>query len=649
MILLQASHIYKSFGEEKILEDVTLTVQNNERIGLVGANGAGKSTLLKIITGEIEADRGDIFKAKDVAIGYLSQDGGLESGRTVWEELQEAYRPLINQEQELRELESLMGDPCVIADKERYNQVSKRYATLEEQFRLADGYSYKATIRSILQGLKFVDEDHNNVISSLSGGQKTRLALAKLLMLKPDILILDEPTNYLDMETMAWLEKYLQSYQGSILVVSHDRYFLDNLMNTIFELENHQITRYNGNYSRFVQLKNERMEQQMAEYKKRQAEKARLKEFVEKNITRASTAGRAKARRKQLEKMQPLEAPVVNSEKVAISFDIRRKSGREVLTVQDLAVGYRNTTVAQNINFQIERGQRVGLLGPNGTGKTTLLKTIAGRLLPLEGEIWEGFHVTIGYHDQEQEHLSPHKTVLNELWDQYPALDEKDARAVLGRFLFSGDDVFKQVSTLSGGERARLALAKLMCQEANFLILDEPTNHLDIYSREALEAALLEYPGTLLFVSHDRYFINKIATVIFELDSGGITSYPGSYDYYIRKKNSLNESDKNTGDSNGTKNNQVDKKPGKGKLHYLRNKEKEREERRRLRRIDELERLIKETEKNIAALEEELYQPEVYGNHNIFKEKSEMLEHLNKTLEKYLEEWVLLEETQSER
>lgn len=646
MILLQASHIHKSYGAEKILDDVTLTVQENERIGLVGANGAGKSTLLKIINGDTDPDEGQVFKAKGINIGYLAQDGGLKSRRTIWEELLESFKPLLDQEQQLRELEVRMGDPSIIADEKKYRQVSERYAVLAEEFRRAGGYTYQASIRTVLQGLKFVDDEYNTVVSSLSGGQKTRLALAKLLMNKPDVLILDEPTNYLDMETMAWLEKYLQSYSGAILVVSHDRYFLDSLMNVIFELEHHKITRYNGNYSRFVKLKAQRLEQQLAEYKKYQAERVRLEEFVQKNIARDSTSGRAKSRQKQLEKMQPVEAPVTSSNNVGISFDIQRKSGKEVLTVKDLAVGYRGKPVARNINFQILRGQRVALLGPNGTGKTTLLKTIAGKLFPVEGQVLEGFHVTIGFHDQEQESLSMHKTVLNELWDHYPGMDEKDVRGVLGRFLFTGDDVFKEVSALSGGEKARLALAKLMCRQANFLILDEPTNHLDIYSREALEDALLEYPGTLLFVSHDRYFLNKIATRIIELTARGVTDYLGNYDYYLKKKAARSPgSDTNKSREKQAASSQNPKKPGKGKLQYLLTKEKEREERKRRRRLHELEKLIQETEDNIAALEKELYRPGVYNDHVVYREKNDTLEQLREQLEHYLEEWVSLEDS----
>lgn len=638
MIVLQAAHIFKSFGSVPVLVDATLTVQANEKIGLVGPNGAGKSTLLKIITGEMEPDSGDIFKAKAITTGYLAQESGFDTGSTVYDEMLAAFGPLIKQEQELRKLEKAMGEPSVIADNKKFRQVSERYANLAEQFRNARGYSYRATIDAILQGLKFLKNDYNAPVSSLSGGQKTRLALARLLMIKPDLLILDEPTNYLDKETTAWLERHLQSYPGAVLVVSHDRYFLDNLTQVIFELVNNKVTRYNGNYTRFLQLKLLQMEQQAREYAKYQEEKARLEEFINRNIARDSTSGWAKARRKQLEKMKQVEKPSSGIRTAGISFHIRQESGKEVLTVRDLSIGYSGKPVAQNIDFAICRGERVALLGPNGTGKSTLLKTIAGRAYPISGTISEGYHIIIAYHDQEQEDLSGYNTVLDELWNRYPYMDEKNVRRVLGRFLFTGEDVYKQVQSLSGGEKARLSLAVIMCQKANFLILDEPSNHLDIYSREALEASLLKYPGTLLFVSHDRYFINKIATRIIELTSHGVTEYPGNFDYYIEKK-SLNEQNKQ---SQTQKAQHKTGKPGKGKIHYLRAKEQEREERKRRRHVRELERMIGETEDRIALLEEELYQPGVYSDHKIYLEKSSELEKLRGNLENYLEEWVTL-------
>lgn len=640
MILLQASHIEKSFGAEKVLDDVTLIIQDNERIGLVGKNGAGKSTLLKIINGDTEPGAGQIFKAKGMTTGYLAQDGGIESRRTIWEELLASFQPLVQQEKELRTLEASMSDPLIIEDKKTFRQISSKYAALSDQFRRAGGYTYHAAARSILQGLQFVDDEHNTLVSALSGGQKTRLALAKLLINKPDVLILDEPTNYLDMDTISWLEKYLQSYPGAILIVSHDRYFLDNLVNVVFELEDHKITRYNSNYSGFIKLKAARRKKQLAEYNKFQSEKTRLEEFIQKNISRDATSGRAKARQKQLQKMQPVAEPPGDSARAGISFGINRQSGKEILTVKNLAIGYHGKPVARDMDFQITRGQRVALLGPNGTGKTTLLKTIVGRLFPISGEIIEGFHVTIGYHDQEQKSLSLNKTVLDELWDDYPGMDEKDVRGILGRFLFTGDDVFKEISTLSGGEKARLVLAKLMCRQANFLILDEPTNHLDIYSREALEESLLDYPGTLLFVSHDRYFLNKIATKVIELHQRGTTEYEGHYDYYLTKKAPLNsKTETDTGPQ------RQGKQPGKGKEHYLRTKEKERKDRKRRRRIQELEKQIHKTENMIKSLEKELCLPGVYSDHLIYQEKDNHLKQMRSKLESYLEEWMCLQET----
>ncbi|MCF8009883.1 MAG: ABC-F family ATP-binding cassette domain-containing protein [Clostridiales bacterium] len=638
MILLQASHICKSFAAKPILDNINLTIQENERTGLIGANGAGKSTLLKIINGDIEPESGKIYKSKEVTTGYLSQEAGIESRHTVWEELLKVFRPLIEQEKELRKLEKQMGNPAVLNDPQKYNQVSQKYAALEDQFRSAGGYSYQANIYGVLHGLKFIEDDYNREISTLSGGQKTRLALARLLMLRPDILILDEPTNYLDMESMAWLENYLQSYTGSVLVVSHDRYFLDNLTSEILELENNILRRYNGNYTKFLDLKAQWIEQQQREYEKYKAEKEQMEEFVQRNIARDSTSGRAKAKRKQLQKMEVVHPPENIKKNVGISFGIQRSSGKEVLNLEELAVGYNNKPVSENISFEIYRGDRVALLGPNGTGKTTLLKTITGELHAVKGNITQGFHVSIGYHHQEQEYLSEHKTVLDELWDHFPHMDEKDVRTVLGSFLFTGDDVYKKISNISGGERARLELAELMCKKTNFLIMDEPTNHLDVYSREALENSLLQYPGTLLFVSHDRYFLHKIATRVIELTNAGIRNYPGGYTYYLEKKQAETDTDKTI------KKEKDEEKPGKGKLDYLRTKEKQRQERKRQRRLQELEEEIPGLEEHINTLEMELYEPEVYNDHQKYIKKSSELEKLHNQLEEHLEEWVNLEE-----
>jgi ATP-binding cassette subfamily F protein 3 len=636
MIILQATHIYKSYGAAPVLKDATLTIHDRERAGLVGANGAGKSTLLRIITGEIEPDQGQVSKSKDISTGYLSQDSGLESGSTVWEEMLAAFGPLLQQEQELRELEEKMAGLLPAEDKKAYRQVSARYATLSDHFQHAGGYTYKATARSVLQGLSFVEDEHHKIVSTLSGGQKTRLALARLLMLQPDLLILDEPTNYLDIETMDWLEKYLHSYPGAILVVSHDRYFLNNLVNVVYELENSILIKYEGNYTSFLQQKSLRLEQQAREYRQYRAEKARLEDFVRRNIADKATVGRAKSRRKQLEKMQEADQPLI-MRKAKISFNIRRPSGKEVLAVRDLSIGYSGQAVARGISFDLARGGRTAILGPNGAGKTTLLKTIAGQLAPLGGEVTEGLHLYPAYHDQELQTLSGDKTVQAELWDAYPDLDEKDVRGILGRFLFPGENVMKKVSTLSGGERARLTLAKLLCAGANLLILDEPTNHLDIYSKEVLEQALLDYPGTLLLVSHDRYFLNRIATRIIELTPNRATIYEGNFDYYQEKK-------KPPAIVEEVKPEKQPKEDGQAKFHYLQTKEREREDRRRRRRIEELEKSIQETEKLIATIEDELYQPEVYGNRRLYQEKTSQLEQLRHDLDICLEDWVALQE-----
>lgn len=637
MIILQAAHIDKSYGAAPVLKDATLTIQDRERAGLVGANGAGKSTLLRIINGEIEPDQGQVSKSKEISMGYLSQDSGLESGNTVWEEMLAAFGPLQDQERELRELEAKMGDPVLAKDKKIYRQVSARYATLSDLFQHAGGYTYKATASSVLQGLSFVEDDHHKIVSTLSGGQKTRLALARQLMLQPDLLILDEPTNYLDIETMDWLEKYLQSYPGALLVVSHDRYFLDNLVNVVYELENSILIKYEGNYTRFLHQKALRLEQQAREYEQYRTEKARLEDFVRRNIADKATVGRAKARRKQLEKMQPVEQPFNGLKKAKMTFNILRPSGKEVLAVRDLAIGYNSQAVATNISFDLNRGERTAILGPNGAGKTTLIKTIAGQLSPLGGTIKEGHHLYPAYHDQELQSLSDDKTVQEELWDAYPDLDEKDVRGILGRFLFPGENVRKKVSALSGGERARLTLAKLLCAGANLLILDEPTNHLDVYSKEVLEDALLDYPGTLLLVSHDRYFLNRIATRIIELTPTGLTIYEGNFDYYQEKKKPPAVEEK--------KPEKQPKEESEAKSHYLQTKDREREERKRQRRLEELESLIEKTEADIATLETELFQPEVYSDHELCQQKSTLLDQLRTQQDTLLEEWLTFQET----
>ncbi|AQS58852.1 ribosomal protection-like ABC-F family protein [Desulforamulus ferrireducens] len=635
MILLQTNNISKYFGAKQILKDVNLTIQEREKIGLVGVNGAGKSTLLKIITGQLAPDAGNIMRSHNLTLGYLAQDSGLESSRTIYEEMLSIFQPLIDLEHQLRKLEEQMGDPRVKADQAELERVMKQYDRLSETFREQGGYSYHSLIRGVLQGLDFPEVDDHSPISMLSGGQKTRLALAKNLLQKPDLLILDEPTNYLDIRSLTWLEQFLQTYTGAILVVSHDRYFLDKVVTKIVELEYGQATTYPTNYSGFIDLKAQQQESLLKQFEQQQMEIARAKEFIQRNIVRASTTKRAQSRLKALEKMELVEAPVAKQRQIHFSFDIKIKSGNDVLQAVDLAIGYHGTPLAKDINFLIERGESVALLGPNGVGKSTLLKTIVGELPSLGGYIRKGTNVSIGYYAQQQEKLDPQKTVLDELWDDYPLMDERDIRTILGNFLFRGDDVYKKVADLSGGEKARLALAKLMLQKANLLILDEPTNHLDILSREILESSLLDYPGTILFVSHDRYFLNKMATRVIELSANGTESFLGNYDYYQEK---LAE----RGSQPQTK--KEDAKPQPGKQSYLENKEQQRLERKRIKRIEELEQLIAASEDKISFINGELEKPEVAQNYTACLQLSEELSQVKTALDSYLEEWVSLTE-----
>ncbi|MBM7855944.1 ATP-binding cassette subfamily F protein 3 [Desulfohalotomaculum tongense] len=637
MILLQASQITKSYGANTILSGVTLTVQSGQRIGLVGVNGAGKSTLLKILAGELHPDAGEIIKPKDITVGYLSQDGGLDSKNSIYQELLSAFQPLIQMEAKLREMETDLSSPAVISDDKKYRRLLDHYSNLSETFKEKGGYSYRAAIRNVMHGLNLNKLGADTKIQTLSGGQKTLVALAKLLLQSPDVLMLDEPTNYLDINTLNWLEQYLKSYPGALLIVSHDRYMLDAVANFIYELEYSKGTVYRGNYSQYLEQKSEQIKLRLKQHKEQMDEIARLRDFVQKNIVRAATSKRAQSRRRQLEKMEVTDKPR-EIKKASFKFNIKHQSGREVIKARNLTIGYRDKILSSGIDFLIEREERVALMGPNGVGKSTLLKTLIGQLEPLSGDIKYGTKVKIAYYEQEQAKLTANKQVLHELWDAYPQMTEKDIRTALGNFLFSGEDVKKMVSDLSGGEKARLALAKVMLSQANFLILDEPTNHLDIYSREVLENALIDFPGTILFVSHDRYFVNKIATRVLELNRDGVTGYLGNYDYYVFKKQQLQPYQREMAET------KKENKKQKDKQKYLQNKEIQRRERKRQRRIKELEQYIKDCEEQIAKLEKDLLSPEVYQDHNRCLEVNNRLDELKTKLDDYLSEWVELEE-----
>ena len=641
MILLQVNQLCKYYGADIILSNIKLEVQTRDRIALVGRNGAGKSTLLKIISGNLSYDSGDIIKPKDVKIGYLAQDTGLESTLSIWEEMLSVFEELRKQEQALRKLEQEMSDPSLFENPTQYEKVLKEYDELQVQFKENGGYQFEADIRSVLHGLNFQSFDYNTKISSLSGGQKTRLALGKLLLSKPDILILDEPTNHLDIDTLSWLEQYLQSYDGAILIVSHDRYFLDEVVNQVYEISRHQIMKFPGNYSFYLDKKAENYERDMKLFEKQQDEVAKLQDFIQRNLARASTTKRAQSRRKQLDRMELMDRPLGDESSATFRFDIEKQSGNEVLNIHSLSIGYeKDAAVSTNINLRVTRGESIALVGPNGVGKSTLLKTIVEKLPALDGELQIGTNVFIGYYDQQQADLTSNKTVLKELWDEYPFKNEKDIRTVLGNFLFSGDDVLKIVSSLSGGEKARLALAKLMLQKANFLILDEPTNHLDLDSKEILENALIDYPGTILFVSHDRYFINRIASKVIELNLEGVTDYLGDYDYYVEKK--LEQEELKALQQNEQQS-AIQSNPSE-KTSYQQDKEAKKLERQRQRRIEQIENQIEELEQAVDQNEQLLCDPEVFQDHVKSLEINEENEKYKQELEQLMEEWTTLSE-----
>ena len=613
MIVLQVNQLYKSFVTDEVLSGVKLEVQHRDRVALVGRNGAGKSTLLKIIAGQMSYDSGEIIVPKDVKIGYLEQHAGIDSELSIWDEMMTIFAYIREQEEKLRTLEKKMADPVIYENSEAYARIMAEYDQLQHDFKEIGGYQYEADTRSVLHGMQFFPADYDKPIQSLSGGQRTRLALAKLLLSKPDLLILDEPTNHLDIETLAWLEGYLKGYDGAILIVSHDRYFLDQVVSIVYEVSRTRVSKYVGNYSAYLDEKAKNYERDMKMYERQQDEKAKLETFIQKNLARASTTKMAQSRRKTLERTEWMDSPDGDEKSASFGFTIERQSGNDVLTIDTLAVGYPGKQVSENVSIRVFREDRIALVGPNGVGKSTLLKTIVKDLPAIAGDIHYGTNVKIGYYDQEQAKLNSNKTVLAELWDEWPLLNEKDIRTVLGNFLFSGDDVTKPVNSLSGGEKARLALAKLMMHKCNFLVLDEPTNHLDLDSKEVLENALIDYPGTLLFVSHDRYFINRIATKVIELSATSAFEYLGDYDYYVEKKEELEELAAIKLAAEATKNNTV--APQVKTTTSTIDKEAKKRERQIHRAIEEIENKMQALDTKIATHEEALCDPDIFSNH----------------------------------
>ena len=631
MIILQANKIERSFAGEVLFDNITLQVDERDRIALVGKNGAGKSTLLKILVGEEEPTSGEINKKKDISLSYLAQDSRFESENTIYDEMLHVFDDLRRTEKQLRQMELEMGEKSG-ADLDK---LMSDYDRLSENFRQAGGFTYEADIRAILNGFKFDESMWQMKIAELSGGQNTRLALAKMLLEKPNLLVLDEPTNHLDIETIAWLENYLVNYSGALIIVSHDRYFLDKVATITLDLTKHSLDRYVGNYSRFVELREQKLATEAKNYEKQQKEIAALEDFVNRNLVRASTTKRAQSRRKQLEKMERLDKPEAGKKSANMTFQSEKTSGNVVLTVENVAIGYDGEILSEPINLDLRKMNAVAIVGPNGIGKSTFIKSIVEQIPFIKGEKRFGANVEVGYYDQTQSKLTASNTVLDELWNDFKLTPEVEIRNRLGAFLFSGDDVKKSVGMLSGGEKARLLLAKLSMENNNFLILDEPTNHLDIDSKEVLENALIDFDGTLLFVSHDRYFINRVATHVLELSENGSTLYLGDYDYYVEKKAEVEMIQTEEASTS----NQA--KEASSVNDYQAQKESQKEVRKLMRQIENLEAEIEELESQSQAISEQMLETNDAGK---LMELQAELDKISHRQEEAMLEWEELSE-----
>lgn len=639
MIILSCDQITKSFGINTILDKVVFSVNEGDRVGIVGANGAGKSTLIKIIHGDLLPDSGIIYKAKDISIGYLPQEGAVDSTNTIWDEMLTVFEPLINMEKQLASLEQQMGNFQQMDDRQ-YQNLLNEYSALREEFESRDGYSYQSFMRGVLSGLGFSTQQFEQPINHLSGGQKTRVALAKLLLIKPDLLLLDEPTNHLDLEATQWLEDFLKDYPGTIIMISHDRYFLDRLSTAILEIENQKAYLYTGNYTVYKEKKQANIRQQAKQFLLQQKEITRQTNIIQqyRSFNRQKSIKAAESRQKALDKMELVEKPQ-DPDEIRIRFEIDKSSGNDVLSINELSKSFGDTTLFKDISLSLRYGDCTAIIGLNGTGKTTLLKLILGQIPPSSGEIRLGTGVSIGYYDQEQSSIDLDNTVIDELWGSFPHLTQTQIRNALAAFLFKGDDVFKPISTLSGGERSRVLLCKLMLSKHNFLILDEPTNHLDMVSKENLEAALCEYPGTILVVSHDRYFLNKVADRIIVLENQGITEYLGNYDDYLEKKKSLAAPDDSQTDQ------------GKTKTAIKEERRKERQERQRQKEAQEnlsrLENLIHELENQVSQLEQQMGDPGLYEDLDLMREIQNKYTQTKEELDSAYEQWLEHSETES--
>lgn len=644
-MLLQISNISKSFDGTDILSDCSFHIEENEKCALVGSNGTGKSTMLKIIAGRIAPDSGSISLKNGADIGYLAQQDAVDTGNTIIGELTLVKQSLIDEEAAIRQLEKDMKD----ATGRELEEMMDKYSRLTHHFEMNDGFSVRSEINGMIRGLGFAEEDKERSISTLSGGQKTRVALAKLLLKKPSLIMLDEPTNHLDLRSIEWLEGFLQSYKGAVLIVAHDRYFLDRIVTKVFEIENGKLSVFTGDYSTYAARKKELRDTQMKAYLNQQAEIAHQEKVIDKlkSFNREKSIKRAESREKMLDKIERLDKPADTDDAMKLKITPSIISGRDVLSVSELSKGYDDMKLFEGVSFDIRRGERVAVIGDNGTGKTTLLKIITGNLEADNGSFSLGVNVKPGYYDQEHQVLHPDKTLFREISDDFPAMDNTKIRNTLAAFLFYGDDVFKQVSALSGGERGRLSLAKLMLGNANFLILDEPTNHLDITSKEILENALNEYEGTVLYVSHDRYFINRTATRILALEGGTFTGYPGNYDYYLEKRDVIGSSDRPGGSASSSADTgagaSAASSAGSGvsesKLSWQEQKAQEAEKRKRQNRIKKAEEEISRIEERIDEINNEMADPAISTDVEKLTALSKEADELGTTLERLYEEW----------